>query len=109
LRVFGSRGDKRISLQRVFYLYNAAGGAVLKNVHIYDGPEARLAPGAESDFEGDYSTAITSDVSSANKYRFPDPLPTIHWGLSISLNVMSTRAESRFFVSTAGADFYIER
>jgi hypothetical protein len=55
-------GDRRVSLAKVFYLYNAANGAVLKNVHIYDGPTGRVLGGGHLDLGGDYSTALLPDI-----------------------------------------------
>jgi hypothetical protein len=97
-----------VKLQKVFYLFNAVGGAKLNGQQIYDGPNGLLGGGGGlPDFEGDHSRQIDGPLSSANWTAFEN-LPEMRWGLGISLRVTSRGANSRFYISTAGADFRVD-
>ena len=98
--------NNRAKVQKVFYLFNAAAGARLGAIHIYDGFN-RILTANDVSSEGDHSHGIDPPLIGKNFSRFASP-PQVFWGLGVSLLVKSATQESRFYISTAGADFLVD-
>jgi hypothetical protein len=78
-------------------------------VHVYDGTAFLAKTNFEQsgDFSNKFVTHDPDSFSLGNVHKFPNPRPQVHFGIGLSLNVISLRANARFFVSSAGADFVV--
>ena len=89
--------DRRVTLDRVFVLYNATPGSRIEAVHVWDGPN-RIRNYDGLNLTGNHSGAIDGSNNWAGGGR------PVFWGIGISVLVRFT-SESNIHFTTAGGDF----